>query len=91
MDNRTLIQGLAKATGLDTRTAQERALTLASLIGQNAAEGDSTAIPGFGTFLSVRTPEHVVTNKETSTRTLVPPAITVEFHPGTALKKKIGS
>ena len=89
MDNRTFIQRLAKATDSDTKTAGALASALGAIIGELAADQDSTAIPGFGTFASVKTPDYVATDPETGAKTLVPPSIAITFKPGSRLKKSV--
>lgn len=53
------------------------------------ADLDSIAIPGFGTFRSAKTEERVVTDETTGERTLLPPAIALEFQPSIVLRKKL--
>lgn len=89
MDNRTFVSRVAKAAGCDIKTAAANAAALAEAIAEATAEMDSTAIPGFGTFEAVKTPDHIITDPDTNTTKLVPPTITVNFKPGSRLKKAV--
>ena len=57
-------------------------------LGDFCAQGDSVAIPGFGTFQSVKTDEHIDTDNE-GRRMLIPPSITVEFKSSVVLRKSL--
>lgn len=91
MDNRSFISALAKATDRDSRAAGAMARLLAQTIAEIASENDSVALPGFGTFTPVLTPEHVVTDTETGRRRLEPPHRSIDFTPASRLKKIISA
>lgn len=52
-------------------------------------EGDSVAIPGFGTFTPVKTEETVRTDVESGKRFLIPPAVNIRFKSSVLLRKKL--
>lgn len=54
-----------------------------------AAQGDSVAIPGFGTFVTVKDDERVDRDLSTGKKVLVPPHLSVGFKAGSALLKSI--
>lgn len=89
MDNKTFIARLAQKTSADAQTTQTLIEALAEILGTAASESDAVAIPGFGTFRPVKTPEHVETNPTDGVRTLLPPHVTIEFETGSRLRKKI--
>lgn len=89
MDNRTFISRLATAGNLENKETSRLVESLSAIIGECAAGGESLAVPGFGTFEAVKTDEHVLTDKVTGIRTLVPPAIRLNFKTGSRLKKSI--
>lgn len=74
---------------MESKATAELVRTLNAIIGEAAAEQDSTAIPGFGTFEAVKTPDHIVTDPVTGEKKLVPPSITIKFKPGSRLKKAV--
>lgn len=89
MDNRSFITRLAKAIDQDTRETARLAQSLCEVIAGCASETDSTAIPGFGTFVAVKKDETIAVNDETGVRTLLPPHISVTFRPASRLKKSV--
>lgn len=89
MDNRTFIQRLAKATNTDAKTAQRLVSAFTDILSEAAVDMDSVAIPGFGSFSPVKTPDHIETDTETGHTTLVPPRIDLSFKPGSRLKKTL--
>lgn len=89
MDNRTFISRLSRKTEGDAKETQRLASSLGNLIAECIAEGNDVAIPGFGSFNSVKTLEHVEINPSTGKKTLVPPSVNVEFRMGSHLKKSI--
>ena len=89
MDHKTFAGRLASAIG---RSADETATlidALGKLMTELGSDLDSMAVPGFGTFTPVKTDETVVTDPATGTRTLMPPAITMQFQPSILLRKKL--
>ena len=89
MDNRNFISKLAKKTNLDSKRTAQLSLELAQVIAEYCSQNESVALPGFGTFVSLKQDEHIETDKENGTKTLMPPSITVYFKPGTRLKKAV--
>lgn len=89
MDNRSFINRLSKALQTEGRETTRLATALTSIIAGCAAENDSVAIPGFGTFESTKHLEYVSVDPETGKKTLVPPSISVTFKPGSRLKKAV--
>lgn len=88
MDNKTFLDRVAKRSGITAVSAKNLAQALTSTLTEVFAELDSAAIPGFGTFESVKTDEHVMTDA-TGRRMLVPPAITVKFNTSVVLRNKL--
>lgn len=89
MDSKTFITRLAKS--LDTEPAGAQALTasLVEALKEVAARLDSAAIPGFGTFQTVKTDEHIAVDQASGARTLMPPSIRLNFTPSIVLRKKL--
>lgn len=55
----------------------------------HAAELDSVALPGFGTFAAVKHPEQIVTDRSTGKRMLLPPEVQLTFTPATKLRSNV--
>lgn len=88
MDNRTFISKLAKKTGLPVRQAGQIADTLTAIITDQLCSANDVAIPGFGTFGTVKSDEHIEVS-DNGKRTLLPPKISAEFVAGSRLKKSL--
>lgn len=89
MDN-DLISKVAKSTGLDNKVANELSSALLTVLADNLSMQNNVAIPGFGTFMSKKTGEHIAVSA-TGNRSLVPPKITVVFRQGSRFRKIIQS
>lgn len=87
MDNKSFIKNLAKDIEADNATAKSMAAALATVFSNCLCDGDSVAVPGFGTFEAVKTDERVAVDAQTSQRMLMPPHIAVIFKPGSRLRK----
>ncbi len=88
MDHKQITATLAERTGLNAATVNSLLGALTDIIGENCADLNSIAIPGFGTFSAEKTDEYVAEAPDGS-RTLMPPAITVKFNPSIILRKKL--
>lgn len=89
MDSKTFnsrLAGLLKRTPDETSTLTD---ALSKLLAETGSELDSIAIPGFGTFSTVKEDEAIVTDPATGKRTLVPPSIKMSFQPSVVLRKKM--
>ena len=86
MDYKQFRKRLCQLTG--HASADVDALTdgLALIIRESCSELDSVAI---GTFVPVKHKEEVVNDLSTGRKLLVPPEITLEFHPGSMLQKRL--
>ena len=90
MDSRQFISQIARHTDTDARTASAMADALTELITDNLRTLNNVAIPGFGTFVAIKTDEHVRTDSA-GRRFLMPPSVTVSFRPGSKFRKTISS
>lgn len=89
MDNKQFISRLGKRLNRETTEVTTLVEGLCKIFRECGADLDSVAIPGFGTFRSVKTDELITTDQATGKRTLVPPAIRMEFAPSIVLRKKL--
>ncbi|MDE6684982.1 MAG: HU family DNA-binding protein [Duncaniella sp.] len=89
MDSKTFnsrLASLLKRNADETSTLTD---ALSKLLTETGSELDSIAIPGFGTFTTVKADESVITDTVTGKRTLMPPSITMTFQPSVVLRKKM--
>lgn len=90
MDNNTKIMELAAAAAAcDSSTAEKIAVALAVALRERCAALDTVAIPGFGNFVPEKRDEHISTDGTTGIRRLMPPSISVQFQPGSKLRKQV--
>lgn len=89
MDTKSFIAALATNTGRDTKEVSAMIQSLGNIIADSIAESDNIALPGFGTFESVRNSEYVADNPETGGKTLFPPSIKINYIPGSRIKKAV--
>lgn len=89
MDYKSLTSRLSMTTGLPQQEIENKITALANALATTAQSLNSVAIPGFGTFSPLKTDEHVVSQPD-GTRTLMPPAISVQFKSSVILRKALG-
>lgn len=89
LDNKTFITRLSKRLNREPAEVSTLVEGLCVVIREAGADLDSIAVPGFGTFKSSKTEERVVTDEASGERTLLPPAIALEFQPSIVLRKKL--
>lgn len=88
MDANDLTSRLAKSLGSDTKTVRALADALCTIIADNSLQLNNTAVPGFGTFIPVKTDEQVRTGDD-GARRLYPPHIALQFSAGSRFKKTV--
>ncbi len=89
MDNKTLVNQLAKKMGRSSSDINAFIEGLAAVIKERCGELDTIAIPGFGNFEPVKEDEQITTDLVTGKRILMPPAITLHFRPSALLRKRL--
>ena len=89
MDQRTLTNRIARNLDLDAKDVTTLGDAMADIFQEVLADCDAVAIPGFGTFVADKEDEHVGTDPATGTRSLMPPAISVQFRAATKLRKSV--
>lgn len=89
MDSKTFIARLSKRLELSHQQTQALASDLTAIIAETGAELDSVAVPGFGTFTTRKTDEHITVDPASGERLLVPPSITMHFTPSVVMRKKL--
>ncbi len=88
MDTKQLTSILAEKTGLTPAAAGTVLTAFNEIISENCARLNSVALPGFGTFSPTKTDEYIVADPDGG-RTLMPPAVKVQFNPSIVLRKKL--
>lgn len=88
MDNKQYINKLSRRATLDYKETQQLVNSAVGLISDLLCNGDTIAIPAFGSFAAGKVDEHIETDDSTGQRILMPPSIKVEFTPGTILTKR---
>lgn len=89
MDSKQVIISLSKKMGRDSKDISALINGLSAIIKDKCGTLDSIAIPGFGTFEPLKEEEKITTDLSTGKRILLPPQISLQFHPSTILRKKI--
>ena len=84
-----LIASISAKCGLDPMRSGEMFTALADIFKETMCENDSIALPGFGTFLTEKNDERIISDSATGTKRLVPPHIDVTFIPALKLAKSI--
>ena len=91
MNSNTLIQDISGRLDIAPRKAESMLSAFAKVVADAALEGDSVAIPSFGTFAPVKADEEIVTDHVTGKRMMLPPQISFVFTPAAMLRKKLFS
>ena len=88
-DTENITSKASAAAGCDPAQGAALAEAFAAALRERLSMLESVAIPGFGTFATVKTDESIVTDAESGRRTLVPPSIRMIFQPSVVLRKKM--
>lgn len=82
-----LIDTIVAETGLSAETVDRLCEATSAVITDALCEGDSVALPAFGTFSTNKTDEYTTRDNATGDLILMPPAINVIFSPAHKLTK----
>ena len=82
MNKTEFISKVSESIGADTAQAASVVNTVLNTITDVVASGDSLAIPGFGTFGTVKRPERTVRNPQNGELVTVPERIVPVFKAG---------
>lgn len=88
MTNDDMISSISQRTGFDTAKIEQLLSALPDVIKAYAKDLDSIAIPGFGTFQTVKSEEVISKDLSTGKSLLLPPAIKFQFNPSVVLRKR---
>lgn len=88
MDSKQFAALVAQRTGRSAAEVATMSDALVEALREIGAEIDSVAVPGFGTFRSVKHEERIATSPAGES-TLYPPSIEMSFQPSVVLRKKL--
>lgn len=84
-----LIDKLSQATGTDIDVTGKMVAAFVESLKKHCAEGDAVAIPGFGTFQTVRAPEYISETYQPGKRYMMPPEVKITLKASVVLRKKL--
>ncbi len=76
-------------TGMTREQASKMLDTIRDCLVKCALQGDSVALPGFGTFVTVKDDERVDRDLSTGRKVLLPPHLSMDFTSSSALLKSL--
>ncbi|MFG6391293.1 MAG: HU family DNA-binding protein [Candidatus Amulumruptor sp.] len=76
-------------TGMTREQASKMLDTIRDCLVKCALQGDSVALPGFGTFVTVKDDERVDRDLSTGRKVLLPPHLSMDFKSSSALLKSL--
>lgn len=88
MDRRNFIDKVSRLTGDSRELTSDMLDSLGDIVAQKCCEGESIALPGFGSFEPKKRLEREATHPATGRRILVPPRITLSFRPSARLRAR---
>ena len=91
MTKTEFISKVSESIGADTAQAASVVNAVLDAITDVVASGDSLAIPGFGTFGTVKRPERTVRNPQTGEPITVPERIVPVFKAGKRFRDAVNS
>lgn len=89
MDTKALCNEVAARIGRDADSIANCVKALGEILVESIKEGDSVAMPGFGSFEPKMKMERVATHPASGKKLLVPPKLTLVFKPSAILKQKV--
>lgn len=88
MTNEETLRLISQRTGIDFAKVENLMSALPDVIKFYAKELDSVAIPGFGTFQTIKTDETLSKDLSTGNMIMLPPSIKLQFNPSVVLRKR---
>lgn len=89
MDHNTFISGLARHLGKTNKEVTALTDSMVATICEVACNLDNVAIPGFGRFETEKKDEYITEDPQDGITKLYPPSVTINFIPGSMLKKRL--
>lgn len=91
MDSKKFFEEVVTGSGLSAEEVRNLMESLTDSVVEAMLEGDSVAVPSFGTFEPRKKQERVVVHPSTGRKLLVPPKLSITFKPSAVLRQKINS
>lgn len=89
MNNKEFIAELSRRAGYTQEQTQNYVRTLVEEMTNILGEGESIAIPSFGTFEVKKRMERILVNPSTGKKMLVPPKLVLNFRPMPSVKEQL--
>ncbi|MCM1348832.1 MAG: HU family DNA-binding protein [Firmicutes bacterium] len=89
MDTNQLLETIKTHAGDDSNQSRRVLECFTEALKECYANGDSVAIPGFGTFQTVKRDEWIRTDDISGKRYLMPPCVELVFKSSVVLRKKL--
>ena len=89
MDNKKLVETVAKNLGRSTDDVNKLIDAFAGILRTRCGEMDSVVVPGFGTCEPKKRNERVMVHPSSGRRMLVPPKVVMGFKVSNVLKAKL--
>ena len=89
MDNKKLVETVAKNLGRSTEDVNKLIEAFAAVLCSRCGDMDSVSIPSFGTFEPKKRNERVMPHPHSGRRMLVPPKVVMGFKVSKVLKAKL--
>ncbi len=89
MDTKTLLNTLAEKTGRNVEDVALSVKSLGAIMADAVKQGDTVAVPGFGSFEPKMRMERVANHPSSGKKILVPPKLSMVFKPSAILKQKV--
>ncbi|MDE6391738.1 MAG: HU family DNA-binding protein [Muribaculaceae bacterium] len=89
MDTKTLISILSDRLGREPEDVTVLLRSISGILADSVKQGDTVAVPGFGTFEPKMREERVATHPSTGKKILVPPKLSMVFKPSAILKQRV--
>jgi len=89
MNNKSFIAELSNRSGYTQDDSQKMVNTVVDFMTEFFQQGDTVAIPNFGSFEVKKRLERIVINPGTKQRMLVPPKLVLNFRPIASLKEQL--
>lgn len=89
MNNKEYIAELSRRSGYSQENTQRMVRCVVEAMAQRFDDGESVAVPDFGTFELKNRMERIVVSPSTGQRMMVPPKIVLSFKPAPSVKNKM--
>lgn len=88
MNNKEFIAEVSAETGYTNKSTQDLVDCMVKIMSSKLEDGDTIAVPNFGTFEVKKKMERIMVSPMTQKRMLVPPKLVVSFKPASSVKDK---